>query len=131
MAALVEGLAGVKDGPKSQAYAHPRLSPRWDLTTTAAVKTIVRYAASKGYVAYTYTHNPATREILLSVTGSGDAIDCHLLLPTAPAPTLTVRTGRDNHCLSVEHDWRRLLRRFLPRHCHSADLAHSLLNRPR
>jgi hypothetical protein len=91
MAALIEGLAGVKDGPKSQAYAHPLLSPRWDLTAAAPVKTIVRYAASMGYVAYTYAYNPAAREIQLTVTGSGDTIDCHFLLPTAPASTLTVQ----------------------------------------
>jgi hypothetical protein len=93
MAALIEGLAGVKDGPKSQAYAHPQLSPRWDLTAAAPIKTIVRYAASRGYVAYTYAHNPAAREIQLTVTGSGDVIDCHFLLPAAPASTLTVQAG--------------------------------------
>lgn len=93
MAALIEGLAGVRDRPQTQAYAHPQLAPRWDLAADAPVKTIVRYAASQGYVAYTYAHDPAAREIRLSVTGSGEAVDCHLLLPAAPASTLTVEAG--------------------------------------
>jgi len=104
MAALIEGLAGVKDSPKTQAYTHPQLSPRWDLAKDApVVKAIVRYAASKGYVAYTYACDLTTREIRLSVTGSGNAIDCHLLLPAAPASTLTVQAGSQaiDHQLST------------------------------
>jgi hypothetical protein len=85
MAAMIEGLAGIKNGPDSQAFSHPRLSPRWSLTPVESVKSIVRYAASKGYVAYTYAHHPASREIVLSVTGSGDVMDCHVALPAAPA----------------------------------------------
>ena len=90
MAALIEGLAGVKDSPQSQAFTRPQLAPRWDLTAAISVKSVVRYAASQGYVAYSYVHDPAAREIQLTVTGSGDAIDCHLLLPTAPAAVLSV-----------------------------------------
>ncbi len=90
MAALIEGLAGVKDGPNSEAYAHPLVSPRWSLTETEHLKTVVRYAASQGYVAYTYAHNPSTREISLTITGSGNAIDCHLALPAGPAAALTL-----------------------------------------
>jgi hypothetical protein len=93
MAALIEGLAGVKDSPKTQAYSHPLLSPRWDLAPGASVKAIVRYAASKGYVAYTYACDPSAREIRLSLTGGGEAIDCHVLLPAAPPSTLTVQAG--------------------------------------
>ena len=93
MAALIEGLAGVKDAPRSQGYARPLLSPRWDLTPAASVKTVVRYAASQGYIAYTYAHDPAARELQLSVTGSGDAIDCHLLLPAVPEPSLAVQVN--------------------------------------
>ena len=93
LAALIEGLAGVNDGPRSQAYSHPRLAPRWDLTAAGPVNAVVRYAASKGYVAYTYAHHPAAREIEIAVTGGGDAIDCHILLPTEPAATLTVQAS--------------------------------------
>jgi hypothetical protein len=84
MAAMIEGLAGVKDGPLSQAFSHPVLSPRWDPGETRSIRATVRYAASRGYVAYEYEINPQIREAELTVTGGGDAIDCHLPLP-APA----------------------------------------------
>ena len=93
MAALIEGLAGVRDGPDSRAFSHPQLAPRWDLSRSNSVKAVVRYAASGGYVAYSYTHDAAAREIRLTVTGSGDTIDCHFLLPVAPNAALAVETG--------------------------------------
>jgi hypothetical protein len=93
MAALIEGLAGVKDAPLSQAYAHPLLSPRWDLSPAASVKAVVRYAASKGYVAYNYVHHTDQREVLLTVTSGGEAIDCHLLLPETAAAAKAVESG--------------------------------------
>jgi len=90
MAGLIEGLAGVKDSPLSQAYSHPRVSPRWALTTSGTVKATVRYAASKGYVAYRYDHHKDTREIALTITGSGEKIDCHILLPIPAAAARSV-----------------------------------------
>lgn len=91
MAALIEGLAGVTDAPLSECLSQPVLSPRWSLTSAETVKAVVRYAAAQGYVAYTYTHRPAEREIRLTVTGSGRRMDAHILLPVAPAPDLSVR----------------------------------------
>ena len=41
-------------------------------------------------MAYTYAHDPAARGIRLTVTGSGESMDCHLLLPAAPATTPAV-----------------------------------------
>lgn len=96
MAALIEGLAGVQDSPHSQAFSHPQLSPRWTLTTSSTVKATVRYAASQGYVAYTYAHHPAAREIQLTVTGSGATIDCHLLLPEGAMTIATVQANGTN-----------------------------------
>ncbi len=90
MAAMIEGLAGVKDSPLSEAYSHPRLSPRWDLTAAGSVKTTVRYAASKGYVAYNYDHHKDTREIALTIAGSGERFECHLLLPVQVATAKAV-----------------------------------------
>lgn len=81
MAAMIEGLVGVKDAPMSQAFTHPVLAPRWDLSVDCSVRSTVRYAASAGYVTYRYDHRKAAREILALVTGSGEAIDCHFLLP--------------------------------------------------
>jgi hypothetical protein len=93
MAALVEGLAGVKDGPSSQAFSHPVISPRWSLTPPGAVRATVRYAASNGYVAYIFSRNAGARETSLTITGSGASVDCHVLLPDAVASVKSVEAG--------------------------------------
>ena len=86
MAALIEGMAGVKDAPFSQAFSHPVVAPRWDLGEARTIGATVRYAASAGYVAYRFVCRPQARQIELTVTGSGQAVDCHLPLPAgAPA----------------------------------------------
>src|SRR5271165_134177 len=85
MAAMIEGLAGVRDGPLSRAFSHPELAPRWDAGVARSIRATVRYAASKGYVAYRFASRPDAREIELTVTGSGESIECHLPLPPAPA----------------------------------------------
>lgn len=80
MAALVEGLAGVKDSPLSEAYEHARIAPRWNQTKTDTIDVAIRYAASNGYVRYQYIqHTPDQLEMIVS-TG-GDKADLHLLLP--------------------------------------------------
>jgi hypothetical protein len=93
MAALIEGLAGVKDGPASQAFSHPLVSPRWSLTSAGAVRATVRYAASNGYVAYVYANEAGSHEIRLTVTGSGTSIDCHVLLPEKIDSVKSVEAG--------------------------------------
>lgn len=80
MAALVEGLAGVKDGSLSEAYSHPRIAPRWNETKADAVNVSIRYAASTGYVSYQYLKTSPQQIELLVATG-GDKADLHLLLP--------------------------------------------------
>jgi hypothetical protein len=81
MAAMIEGLAGVKDGPLSGTLSRPVLAPRWDLGEARSIRATVRYAASAGYVAYHFTHRPDSREIGLIVTGGGKQILCHVPLP--------------------------------------------------
>ncbi len=81
MAALIEGLAGVTDGPRSEAFSHPAVSPRWDPSTPRDVRVTVRYPASKGYVAYRLVDDAAGRSITVTLTGSGEAFDAHVLLP--------------------------------------------------
>jgi hypothetical protein len=85
MAALIEGLAGVKDAPHSEAFSHPVLAPRWDLAQSRSLRATVRYAASTGYVAYRFVHSLDSREIDITLTGSGETIDCHLPLPPGAA----------------------------------------------
>ena len=81
MAALIEGLVGVKDAPMSEAFSHPVLAPRWDLGEARSVRATVRYAASSGYVAYQFVCRPDLREIDVTVTGSAEAVNCHFPLP--------------------------------------------------
>ena len=52
MAALVEGLAGVKN--EGLAYEKVTLSPRWVSAGVDTVDVTVKYAASEGYIAYKY-----------------------------------------------------------------------------
>jgi hypothetical protein len=90
MAAMIEGLAGVTDGPLSQALSHPVVAPRWDAATAGAISATVRYPASKGYVAYRYAADPVRREIDVTVTGSASAMEGHVLLPAGVAEIKSV-----------------------------------------
>jgi hypothetical protein len=87
--ALLEGLAGVVD--RDVAYRRAAVAPRWLAAGTDTARVVVHYPASDGYLAYGYRHVPASREIELTVTGSGEAALCHVLLPTGvPAATAVV-----------------------------------------
>ncbi len=80
MAALVEGLAGVKDSPMSQAYQHARIAPRWNQTKTDTIDVAIRYAASNGYVRYQYIQK-SPQQLEMVVSTGGDKADLHLLIP--------------------------------------------------
>jgi hypothetical protein len=79
MAALIEGLAGVKN--EGLAFDKVKLSPRWTSAGVDSVNVTVQFAASKGYVAYQYVHNATKKEINIKITGSGKKVNNHLLLP--------------------------------------------------
>jgi hypothetical protein len=79
MAALVEGLAGVKDN--GLAFSEVILSPRWTSIGTDSVDVCINYPASGGYVAYKYRHSPGSKEIKIRITGSGKNVQVHILLP--------------------------------------------------
>ena len=79
MAALVEGLAGVKND--GLAFDRVTLAPRWTSAHVDSVNVSIQFAASKAYVAYQYCHNQAKKEIRIRFTGSGHAIHGHILLP--------------------------------------------------
>jgi hypothetical protein len=81
MAAMIEGLVGVKDGPLSQTLTHPILAPRWDLSEARTISATVRYPASQGYVSYRFSNDPASRRITLAVTGNAPVMAGHILLP--------------------------------------------------
>jgi hypothetical protein len=81
MAAMIEGLAGVTEGPRSEIFTHPDIAPRWDPREARSIRVAVRYPASRGYVAYRYTSDPAGNRVAVTLTGSGTSMDLHFLLP--------------------------------------------------
>lgn len=84
MAAMVEGLAGVRD--KGEAYKLPLIAPRWITTNVDSINVTVRYAASQGYASYQYKHDRNNKAIFITSTGSGDKIFFHVLLPMNAKP---------------------------------------------
>jgi hypothetical protein len=86
MAALIEGLAGVRDSPGTQAYDTPTLSPRWNETKADTVSVAIRYAPSAGYVAYRYFHDPNDKSINITATGNGQKVNCHIMVPKDKKP---------------------------------------------
>ncbi|MEJ1241671.1 hypothetical protein WBG78_26220 [Chryseolinea sp. T2] len=93
MAALVEGLCGVKDSPSTEAYTEPTVALRWNLTKTDTVQVTIRYAASDGYVAYRYVNDVANNRISVESTGNAKAIRYHLLLPEGASKAIVVENG--------------------------------------
>jgi hypothetical protein len=81
MAALVEGLAGVKND--GLAYDKVTLAPRWTSAGIDSVHVMIHLPASGGYLGYHYKHNPAAKIIDLAVTGSGSTVRNHILLPVS------------------------------------------------
>jgi hypothetical protein len=81
IAAMIEGLAGIKDAPKIEAFNDPVVAPRWTTTNSDSVNVTVRYAASKGYVSYQYHLDSVHHRIHITATTGGNKILFHVLLP--------------------------------------------------
>lgn len=81
MAAMVEGLAGVKDAPKATIFNKVVIAPRWATTTSDSVNVTIRYAASKGYASYRYRFDKAHKQMNITATASGNEMLFHILLP--------------------------------------------------
>jgi hypothetical protein len=79
MAALVEGLAGVKND--GLAFDKVTLAPRWSSAGVDSVNVTIRFAASDGYVSYQYKNNSLLKQIDMLLTGSGSLFRNHVLLP--------------------------------------------------
>lgn len=79
MAAMVEGLAGIKND--GLAFDQATLAPRWTSCGVDSVNVTVQLSASKGYVAYQYKNDADKKEITIVVTGSGNTIRNHVLMP--------------------------------------------------
>ena len=91
MAALVEGLAGVKNA--GLAYSEVDLSPRWASASIDSARVTATFPASQGYVAYRYHNRPDRKEAGLLLTGSGSEVHVHLLLPRGIASVASITSG--------------------------------------
>ena len=90
MAAMVEGLAGIKDALNSEVFNDAVIAPRWASTSSGTVNVTVRYAASKGYVAYQYRLDKQRNLLHIIVTSGGDKMNFHVLLPTVKKVTSVI-----------------------------------------
>ena len=91
MAALVEGLAGVKN--EGLAFNKVAISPRWSSAAVDSVNVTINLPASNGYIAYQYKNNSAARTIDLYITGSGNQLKAHVLLPKNVSSVSSVTVG--------------------------------------
>jgi hypothetical protein len=91
MAALVEGLAGVKND--GLAFDKVTISPRWTSASVDSVNVTINFPASDGYVTYHYIHNKADKEIDVLLTGSGNELKGHILLPANISTVNSVKIG--------------------------------------
>lgn len=92
MAALVEGLAGVKN--EGLAFDKVTIAPRWSSAAVDSVDVTINLPASNGYVAYQYKNNRAAKLIDLYVTGSGNQLKGHVLLPQNTSSVAVVTAGK-------------------------------------
>ncbi len=79
MAALIEGLAGAKNN--GLGFDKVLLSPRWTAAGIDSVNITVNLPASNGYIAYQYKNDAGKKNITATITGSGDSLKGHFLLP--------------------------------------------------
>ncbi|MCI0512638.1 hypothetical protein L0128_05450 [candidate division KSB1 bacterium] len=88
MAALVEGLAGVKN--QGLAFDQVKLSPRWCSAGIDTAAVTIQLPASGGYVSYHYVNDALNREIRILLTGSGETVNGHVLLPGKAISSVSV-----------------------------------------
>jgi len=81
MAAMVEGLAGVRNASESRGFQMPVIAPRWIHTKSDTVNASICFNGYNGYVAYQYFHDAKRKKIELNCTGSGSEMQYHILLP--------------------------------------------------
>ena len=81
MAALIEGLAGVNNAPQTEAFDKPLIAPRWVEGKSDTVEVQIVSPAAGTYVAYQFLHQRSKQQIQMLATGSGRAIQYHVLLP--------------------------------------------------
>ncbi|HEY1902774.1 MAG TPA: hypothetical protein VGG56_10105 [Terracidiphilus sp.] len=75
--ALIEGLAGIKDG--GAAFSRTKLTPRWHAADVPSAEVTVRYPSSTGYCSYKY--RAGEHKVDFEFTGSAEEFEVQLLLP--------------------------------------------------
>jgi hypothetical protein len=93
VAAIIEGLAGVKD--QGVAFSKARIAPRWSANGTQAAKVTVRYPASQGYVRYEYKLDESARTAVVEFTGSAEEFEVAVLLPPGVAARRAMLNGKE------------------------------------
>jgi hypothetical protein len=78
MYALMEGLAGVKDG--GVAFDRAILAPRWPAAGVKKVAVTGHYPASEGYVDYEYTASEDGRLVEIAFTSSAERTELSILM---------------------------------------------------
>jgi hypothetical protein len=81
-AALLEGLAGVKD--TATMFEKVKISPRWEATNEKEVAVTAKYEASNTY--FTYQYKFLNNKLSVLYTGTGTQADWEILLPTGRKP---------------------------------------------
>ncbi|MGB8261802.1 MAG: hypothetical protein WCE75_15680 [Terracidiphilus sp.] len=93
VAALVEGLAGVRD--QGAAFSRARIAPRWTANGTRSATVTVRYPASQGYVRYEYLCDEAARRIAVDFAGSAEEFEIAVQMPNGARPGRATLDGRE------------------------------------
>ena len=81
LSGMIEGLSGITDSPKTEAFSSPLISPQWLESKSDTVNITIKYPASDGYVSYVFQHNRIQKSIKLNVAASGNSLNFHLKLP--------------------------------------------------
>jgi len=78
--ALIEGLAGVTD--QSAQFRNIVISPRWMAASKDSAEVTVAYGPSHASVHYRYLHQPAQKQITLTIESPANQYTVRVLLPT-------------------------------------------------
>ncbi|MFQ6098112.1 MAG: hypothetical protein ACE5O2_10340, partial [Armatimonadota bacterium] len=89
LCAFMEGLCGVVD--ELSLYQRVTLSPRWAAAGIERALVCAKYGASDAYFACDYTHEG--ERIVLELSGSGETVVVHLLLPQGFTPVRVEANG--------------------------------------
>ena len=90
MAAMVEGLAGVRNTTQTQGFQKPVMAPRWSQTKSDTVNASICFTGYTSYVAYQYMHDAKGKKIEINCTGSGSEMQYHILLPAGSSKATEV-----------------------------------------